>query len=137
MYEATVCGKVLGKKSSPIKTWVTNAGYEQFHQYVEGKRVGTFVHRFVYEFHKGGVPDGLVVDHIDGNKLNNTLVNLQAISTSDNTLKGANGKISLAERGEIHKTYKDGLLQREIADLFGISQARVSGILKTFYAEGI
>jgi len=137
MYKATMCGKVLGPKGYLLKPWVNNAGYEQFHQYTEEKRLNTFVHRFVYEFYKGRVPEGLVVDHIDGNKLNNNLVNLQVLSPSDNTLKGATGKVSLTDRKEMLRLYEEGFYQREIADHFGVSQPRVSGILKTFMKEGI
>jgi hypothetical protein len=131
MYDATVCGLVYGRNGTPIKTWVTNAGYKQFHQYKDGKRLGVYVHRFVYEYHMGLVPEGLVVDHIDGNKLNNSLDNLQLLSVSDNVIKGKTGKISLEQREKIHLMYNNGKLQREIADVFGIGQPRVSQLLKT------
>ena len=135
MYSATMCGLVLSSKHSPLKTWVTNAGYKQFHQYKGGGRVGTYVHRFVYEYYKGSIPEGFVVDHIDGNKLNNTVNNLQVLSVADNTLKGNTGKVTLSQREEICSLYKEGKLQREIADIFGLKQPRVSQILKVFMAE--
>lgn len=34
-------------------------------------------HRIIWEMHNGEIPDGWVVDHLDGNSLNNHLSNLQ------------------------------------------------------------
>jgi hypothetical protein len=135
MYSATMCGIISGRGNSPIKTWVTNSGYEQFHQYKDGGRVGTYVHRFVYEFYKGEVPEGLVVDHIDSNKLNNSITNLQVLSVANNTLKGGTGKVSLEQRGEIQLMYNSGKLQREIAEVFGVSQPSICAILKKLKKE--
>lgn len=47
-----------------------------------------FVHRIVYEAFHGPIPDGVTVDHIDGNKLNNHIDNLQLLSVRDNVIKG-------------------------------------------------
>lgn len=135
MYSATMCGLVFGRRKTAIRTWVTNAGYKQFHQYKDCGRCGTYVHRFVYEHFKGGIPDGFVVDHIDGNKLNNAVNNLQVLSVSDNTLKGSTGKVSLEQREDIYFLYRAGFLQREIAECFGINPSRVSQILKIFLKE--
>jgi len=43
-------------------------------------------HRLVYEAFAGKIPEGLEIDHIDGNKSNNNLTNLRAINRSQNML---------------------------------------------------
>jgi hypothetical protein len=43
------------------------------------------VHYLLVENFIADIPDGYVVDHIDGNKLNNDLSNLQVIKNSHNT----------------------------------------------------
>jgi hypothetical protein len=50
------------------------------------KRV--LVHRAVYEAFNGPVPEGLIVDHINGDRFDNCLENLQAITQRENIHKG-------------------------------------------------
>lgn len=42
------------------------------------------LHRLIIEHFIGAIPDGYVVDHIDGNKLNNRLDNLKICTQKDN-----------------------------------------------------
>ena len=46
-------------------------------------RNGDKMHRMVYEYYNGKIPSGYVIHHIDENKLNNDISNLQLISDSD------------------------------------------------------
>lgn len=46
-----------------------------------------FIHRLLYEAFIGPIPEGFVIDHIDENKQNNSLDNLQALSQRDNAIK--------------------------------------------------
>jgi len=55
-------------------------------------------HRAVYEAFHGPIEEGCVIDHIDGNRLNNNLENLQAITQSENTKRGRTGKCSKQPR---------------------------------------
>ena len=41
-----------------------------------------YVHRMIYEAHNGLIEDGLVIDHINNNIADNSILNLQAISQS-------------------------------------------------------
>ena len=72
--------------------------------YLRGRRIGSltgqgyiqarvgnsrraFVHRMIYEWVYGPVPDNYVVDHIDANRSNNVPWNLQAITNAENTVR--------------------------------------------------
>ena len=52
-----------------------------------GKRMNISVHKLVYQSFKGKVPEGLEIDHINGNCLDNNLDNLQALNKTDNLKK--------------------------------------------------
>lgn len=41
-------------------------------------------HRLVWIFHNGSIPDGMEIDHIDGNPGNNRIENLRLATTSEN-----------------------------------------------------
>lgn len=41
-------------------------------------------HRVIWYYFNGNIPEGMDIDHIDGNKQNNSLSNLRCISKSDN-----------------------------------------------------
>ena len=56
----------------------------------DGKKKHERVHRLVYEAFKGRLIPNLVIDHIDGNKLNNNLSNLRQITNRENTTYGWN-----------------------------------------------
>lgn len=56
-------------------------------QWYESVRIGGKKHqshRIAWCLHNGEVPDGMVIDHIDGNKLNNKIENLRVVTTSEN-----------------------------------------------------
>lgn len=42
------------------------------------------VHRIIWEMHYGPTPGGFVIDHVDGNGLNNSLDNLRLVSRIEN-----------------------------------------------------
>ncbi len=77
-------GKVyreLKDRCRPIKGTLRNNGYLQLT--IKNKTIK--VHRLVIEAFKG--KSDLTVDHIDGNKLNNSLDNLQYLTREENLIK--------------------------------------------------
>ena len=54
-----------------------------------------YAHRFIYEAFNGPIPKGLVINHINENKLDNNLSNLEAITVKENCNHGTrNQRIS-------------------------------------------
>lgn len=63
----------------------------------EGVSTTIYLHRFVYEAFNGPIPKGLVINHKDEDKLNNSLDNLEAITQKENCNHGTrNERISKA-----------------------------------------
>ena len=50
---------------------------------------GCQVHRFVWECHNGLIPEGKVIDHINNDKEDNRLCNLQLVTPQENCKKSA------------------------------------------------
>lgn len=41
-------------------------------------------HRLIYAYHYGIIPEGMQIDHVDGNRCNNNIQNLRLASASEN-----------------------------------------------------
>lgn len=93
-------------------------------------------------FNNQEIPEGMVIDHVNCNSLDNRPENLQCISYSENIKRSykytrtsfVNGnrngltKFNTQVVGEILEKYQSGCTQKELVDLYGISQKQVSGI---------
>ena len=51
-------------------------------------------HRFVWECYNGIIPDGLVIDHINDDKIDNRLSNLQLLTTKENNIKAGKNRFT-------------------------------------------
>lgn len=78
-------GKVAGYK--------TKDGY----RLVRVSGISTFSHRIIWEMHHGPIPDGMQVDHKDGNKNDSRIENLRICSDLQNRWN------TLARKKNIHK----------------------------------
>lgn len=79
-------------------------GYYKINPVVNGKNVQRNVHDLVAEAFLGPRPDGAVVNHIDGDKTNNAVGNLEYVTHAANMAHAA--RIGLMVRGENHGNAK-------------------------------
>lgn len=88
-YEVSTYGHVRrrmkGGNFKEIKGSVQNNGYSYFQLIREGKRHNYLFHHLVAKCFISERPEGLVIDHIDRNKLNNRLDNLRYITYRENS----------------------------------------------------
>jgi hypothetical protein len=49
-------------------------------------RVQYTAHRIIWIMHNGEIPQGMVIDHIDGDKTNNNIENLRCVTSAQNTM---------------------------------------------------
>jgi len=85
--EGNVRRATPGRKTFPgkeLKRVLMGMGYYVVNPVRNGKNVYTYVHRLVINSFVGETPIGCEVNHIDGNKLNNKLSNLEFVSHKEN-----------------------------------------------------
>lgn len=70
------------------RPWIGTNGY--YKCTVNGKEV--YLHRVIWKNNKGRIPKGYHIHHIDGNKLNNDITNLQLISSLEHFKLHSRGK---------------------------------------------
>lgn len=85
-YQVSSYGRVRNVNNNQILIGDTNnIGYKRVWLYAPIKK-RFFVHRLVAMHYCGGYREGLVVNHKDGNKLNNRADNLEWVTRSENDL---------------------------------------------------
>ena len=129
-------------KGRVLKPYISNKGYERLSLCNDNGVTNKLVHRLVLEAFKPHVNMGdLQVNHIDGDKLNNHLTNLEWVTGRDNILhaydiglidkkgeRGSNAKLSNANVLEILRRLDTGSSQREIALDYGVSKSCITKI---------
>lgn len=95
------------------KPSINTYGYLMIGAFDNGKRTNVFVHRAVMEAFVGPCPEGMAVNHKDGNKLNNRVDNLEYVTPKENMIHAA--KHGLTAKGEKHgtKTKPESILRGE------------------------
>ena len=86
-YEIDSSGIVWSKNTGkPMNPWLANSGYLMVALRSDGVKYRKYIHRLVAEAFIDGDHEGLEINHIDGNKLNNFIENLEWCTHSKNTL---------------------------------------------------
>lgn len=124
-----------------------------FNKFTNGKKCGTLnkvtgyvmyknipVHRIVYALVHGECPSDKQVNHIDGNKQNNKVDNLELVTASENNLHAIRTGLRIPKKGsenhaailnesqvlEIYNLFWKGLSNEEIAQMYNIEFKHVS-----------
>lgn len=141
---ATFSGRPCWKIRAPAH----KNGYRCYHMCKNGIRLYRFAHLLVWRSFNGQIPDGLEINHKDGDRDNPQLENLEAVTRSQNATHSfrvlgranfnvshygsRNGSAKLTERDipEIFRLYAKGMYQWQIAEQFGVSQPAIGFILR-------
>jgi len=142
-YKVSDDGRVKGPQGE--RTLQLTSGYPTFNASSGSRRSRLTVHRCVAEAFLGPRPDGLEVNHKDGNKTNNHVDNLEYVTRSENHLHkfrlGMGGSLlgeahqnsttTEADVREIRRLYSTTRLScREIGERFGLKPGHVWKIAK-------
>lgn len=82
------------------------------------------VHRIIWEMHYGEIPDGMFIDHIDGNTLNNKLSNLRLVDAALSARNRGVYKNNTSSITGVHMYDKDGCCY-VCAQFYGLDGKRV------------
>ena len=85
LYKISTTGSVIGKKyNRELKSFINKDGYRRITLCKEGKTKNFFLHRLVAQHFIDNESNKPQVNHIDGDKLNNTVINLEWVTCSEN-----------------------------------------------------
>ena len=123
------------RKLKPQKASQSKKGYVQVRLYDESGELGRlqYVHRLVWQNFVGEIPDGLEIDHLDGNPRNNSIENLQLLSRRDNTHKyqrETQDVLLRDKRDELIKDYETLGTFKKVAEKWGVSITAVNRVIR-------
>lgn len=106
-------------------------GYTIFHLR-NPKTKQMFCHVLVAEAFLGPCPSGMEVDHVNRDRSDNRLINLRYVTRHQNNGGENNGQCKLTDFqiAEIRRLSLEGVTQRQISQLFNISNQHVSEIVR-------
>lgn len=109
-YEINEDGKIFSNKTNKfLQGSVYNTGYRIVRLTIGNSKKGYAVHRLVAEAFLQNPNNLPIVNHKDGNKLNNRVDNLEWVSQSENRVHAIESKISKLAHGKRNKIKKDSL----------------------------
>lgn len=85
-YSVDIYGNIY-RGNKIIKSYNNGIGYFQVKLALNGKRYNKYIHRIVWETFVGEIPKGYEINHIDHDKSNNCLYNLELVTHSENIHK--------------------------------------------------
>jgi hypothetical protein len=115
-------GNVVNSKTGRIlKQNVNKKGYRHVQLSNNGLSKTISIHKLVFENYIKEVPKGFEINHIDGNKSNNNLKNLELVTRKENMIKAV--ETGLIKSGEdcvnSVAVYQIDPLSNQIINLFG------------------
>ena len=135
--EAGTVIKSRGKQATSIESH----GYFQIMTTYQRKDYRFYLHQII-AVAAGLNPVGKTINHIDGNKRNNRIENLEVVTLSENVKHAhstglhavgenmANAKLSSDAVYTIRKMYADGVQQKKLAEMFNVCSGTVHCIVK-------
>jgi hypothetical protein len=115
-------GDVFSLYSNEIIKGHNSDGYYRINIHADKLYNRYALHRFIYECFNGAIEDKLQIDHINGNKTDNSIKNLQPLNSKDHNNKTHNEKsrnlqsIKLSKKILLIKYDNDNIISEEIYD---------------------
>lgn len=75
---------VLQPGSDRLAGSINTSGYRKLSHSVNGRQICVLAHRVIWEAINGPIPEGMFINHRDGDKLNNAIDNLEMVTHLEN-----------------------------------------------------
>ena len=138
-YEVSITGEIRNKTTKRVKKqYIGSTGYYMVTFSLKGKSKPQRVHRIIAQAFIENIEKKPHINHIDGNKLNNDVSNLEWVNHKENmihavdsglidNLGSKNGMAKLNEKQvkEIKVLLLKGLSQYKIAKLYNVSRSTI------------
>ena len=111
LYGITSCGKVWSYINNQFLTPYDNHGYKMVRLYKDGEEKGKYIHRLVGEAYIPNPQNLPEIDHINENKEDNSVKNLQWLTKEDNIRKSKSKKVYCVELDRIFDSQKQAALE--------------------------
>lgn len=150
IYRISVTGDIISlprrftiKGARVLKRHMTRDGYHTAHLCKYGKVKVYSLHRLIYEHFVGKIPKEKQINHKDGDKLNNSLSNLEVVTPKENTQHAwriglrkkvfgeqtSNVKLKNEDVLNIVELHEEGFINKEIAEKFDVDISNIHYIL--------
>ncbi len=136
-YSVSNDGEVYSRKiNGLLKPHLNHKGYPKVALRCDEKRKAWFVHRLVMNTFVGEIPTGYVVNHKNGNKQDNRLINLEYVTLAENAhhamfvLKTVHSRLNIPQVRVIKYLLAQNLKQQTIANIFNVDCSSINGIAK-------
>ena len=138
--------RTLGGKPLPAPKVIGCQAKHPAHNYmvagivINGKRHQMRLHRAIWLFVHGAIPDGMDLDHINGDRTDNRIANLRLVTPKENKAnsirlgtsaareRNGQAKLASAQAEQIKALLAQRKTQPEIAAMFGVSRQAISSI---------
>lgn len=121
-FKATKDGQIIGKRGKPLIGHIDRCGYREVLLSENGKTIQCRVHRLIAETFIPNPTNLPCVNHKDGNKLNNSVDNLEWCTHSENTRHAYEVGLEKKVCGEKHHAHK--LTESEVRYIKKVYQKR-------------
>ena len=138
LYEVSDQGRVKGPKGL-VKPKIGKNGYARTELWKKGERWRPSIHRLVAQTFIENSANKPQVNHLDGNKLNNAVSNLQWCTAQENMLHAvamhnrhgenvSTAKLTEREVTAILVMLEKGVHGKWLADIFGVTNAQITNL---------
>ncbi len=103
IYQASTKGNIRNTKGKILKPWKINSGYLVIRLHKDGVKRSWLVHRLIVKTFIEGTLQGKEVNHLNGNKVDNSIGNLELCTSSENKLHALSTGLKVYNRPSLGK----------------------------------